>query len=77
MAIKNGKNCLHEDNVRKKMFAERRRICLKNMFAETYIFKKDVCGDGKVKKKCVCGRTFLIHPLQKNNGPSLIITHTY
>ena len=44
------KNCLHEDDVGKKMFAERRRIflkkylqrriCLKNMFAETYMFKK-------------------------------------
>ena len=68
------KNCLHEDDVGKKMFAETCMfkknvcgdICLKKMFTETYMLKKNVCE-----------RTFLIHPLQKKNGSSLIITHTY
>ena len=41
------KNCLHEDDVGKKMFAE------------TYMFKKNVCGDVYVKKKNVCGDVYV------------------
>ena len=69
------KKCLRRRICLKKMFAETYML-KKKMFAETYMFEKNVCGDVYVKKK-FCERTFLIHPLQKNNGPSLIITHTY
>ena len=38
------KNCLHEDDVGKKCLRSG-DVYVKKIFAETYMFKKYVCGD--------------------------------
>lgn len=76
MAVKKWKKIVCTKMMLEKNVCGAETYMFKKIFSETYMFKK--CLRRRIcLKKSVCGRTFLIHPLQKNNGPSLIITHTY